>query len=332
VLLHRRIPLLAGVLLGLLLIGGIPAEVATAQPRLPSPAGWPLTGSPEVISGFDPPDQNYDRGHRGVDLAARTGEPVLATAAGIVVFAGAVGGRGVVSIDHGPVRTSYEPVSPAVRAGQPVRLGQPIGRVSSGGHCTGRCLHWGLRQGVSYIDPLLLLGRPEGPIRLLAAAQRQVAAERALARVEASAGFEAGPATALGPAGRHGFGHPVPGAITSAFGMRFHPVLHRWKLHDGADFGAACGTPIRAPYAGVVTEKYFNAGYGQRLILDHGTVDGVRVRTALNHATHYVVRPGQRVTRGQLVGFVGSTGYATGCHLHLMVWLDGRLVDPMTWF
>ena len=114
--------------------------------------------------------------------------------------------------------------------------------------------------------------------------------------------------------------------------MRFHPVLRRWKLHDGTDFGAGCGTPIRAPYGGVVTRAYFNAGYGQRLILDHGTVDGVRVETALNHASRFVVRPGQTVTRGQVLGFVGSTGYATGCHLHLMVWLDGRLVDPMTWF
>jgi murein DD-endopeptidase MepM/ murein hydrolase activator NlpD len=81
----------------------------------------------------------------------------------------------------------------------------------------------------------------------------------------------------------------------------------------------------------VVTRAYFNVGYGQRLILDHGTVDGVRVETALNHASRFVVRPGQTVTRGQVVGFVGSTGYATGCHLHLMVWLNGRLVDPLTW-
>jgi murein DD-endopeptidase MepM/ murein hydrolase activator NlpD len=250
-----------------------------------------------------------------------------------VAFAGSVGGRGVVSIDHDNMRTTYEPVAAQVAAGQRVSLGQPIGRVSGGGHCAGRCLHWGLRQEDTYFDPLLLLGRAGGPIRLLAGAQREVAAERARARAEASpAGFDAVAAAALGAGGGHGFVRPVPGAITSAFGMRFHPVLRRWKLHDGTDFGAGCGTPIRAPYAGVVTQAYFNAGYGQRLILDHGTVDGVRVKTAFNHATQYVVRPGQTVTRGQVVGFAGSTGYSTGCHLHLTVWLDGRLVDPMTWF
>ena len=84
-------------------------------------------------------------------------------------------------------------------------------------------------------------------------------------------------ATAFGAGSRggHGFGHPVPGAITSAFGMRFHPVLRRWKLHDGTDFGAGCGTPIRAPYAGTVTSTYSSAAYGQRLLLAHGSVDGV---------------------------------------------------------
>jgi murein DD-endopeptidase MepM/ murein hydrolase activator NlpD len=134
-----------------------------------------------------------------------------------------------------------------------------------------------------------------------------------------------------GPPDRHGFARPVPGAITSPYGMRVHPVLHVRKLHDGTDFGAACGTPIRAPYAGTVTGASSNAGYGNRLFLDHGTVDGHRVRTAYNHALRYVVGPGRHVRQGQLLGYVGSTGFSTGCHLHLMLWLDGRMVDPMSW-
>jgi len=124
----------------------------------------------------------------------------------------------------------------------------------------------------------------------------------------------------------------VAGAITSAFGMRFHPVLRRWKLHDGTDFRAACGAPIRAPYAGTVVSASYSGAYGHRLLLGHGSVDGYVVTTSYNHATRYVVGPGDPVGRGQLLGYVGSTGYSTGCHLHLMVWLDGRLVDPMTWF
>ncbi len=117
-----------------------------------------------------------------------------------------------------------------------------------------------------------------------------------------------------------------------AFGMRFHPVLRYWKLHDGTDFGAGCGTPIRAPRAGRVAERYYNAGYGKRLMIDHGYIGGRYVTTGYNHASRYVVRVGQRVHKGQVIGYVGSTGFSTGCHLHLMVWLNGRLRNPMTWF
>jgi murein DD-endopeptidase MepM/ murein hydrolase activator NlpD len=130
----------------------------------------------------------------------------------------------------------------------------------------------------------------------------------------------------------HGFSYPVPARVTSAFGMRFHPVLRYWKLHDGTDLGAGCGTPIRAPRAGRVAERYYNAGYGKRLMIDHGYVRGRYVTTGYNHASRYIVRVGQRVRKGQVIGYVGSTGFSTGCHLHLMVWLNGRLRNPMTWF
>jgi murein DD-endopeptidase MepM/ murein hydrolase activator NlpD len=130
----------------------------------------------------------------------------------------------------------------------------------------------------------------------------------------------------------HGFSFPVPARITSPFGMRFHPVLRYWKLHDGTDFGAACGTPIRAPRAGRVAERYYNVGYGNRLMIDHGYLGGRYVTTGYNHASRYIVRVGQRVQKGQVIGYVGSTGFSTGCHLHLMVWLNGRLRNPMTWF
>ena len=130
----------------------------------------------------------------------------------------------------------------------------------------------------------------------------------------------------------HGFSYPVSGPITSAFGMRFHPVLRYWKLHDGTDFGAGCGSPIRAPYSGRVAERYYNAGYGNRLMIDHGFRSGKYVTTGYNHASRYVVHIGQHVRKGQLIGYVGSTGFSTGCHLHLMVWLNGRVTNPMTWF
>lgn len=130
-----------------------------------------------------------------------------------------------------------------------------------------------------------------------------------------------------------GFVRPVQGRLTSSYGMRLHPVLGYRKLHDGTDFGAACGTPIRAAASGVVTQRYYNAGYGHRLMIDHGRVNGSYVTTGYNHATHYIVGVGTRVTQGQTIGYVGTTGYSTGCHLHLMVWENGRVVNPMArWF
>jgi murein DD-endopeptidase MepM/ murein hydrolase activator NlpD len=304
---------------------------AVAAPPLPTPAGWPLRGAAAVQREFAPPAAVWGSGHRGVDLSAKAGEAVLAAASGTVAFAGSIAGKPVVSIDHGSVRTTYEPVITTLRVGQRVALGQVIGILGTGGHCRG-CLHWGLRQGKSYLDPLLLGGRA-GRLRLVPESQREVAEREARARALAAASATQSSAimTAAGRPGSHGFLHPVAGAVSSAFGMRLHPLLKIWKLHDGTDFAAACGTAIRAPYAGVVTKTFFNSAYGNRLFLRHGSVDGVRVETAFNHAARYLVQPGQRVSRGQVIGVVGSTGLSTGCHLHLMVWLNGRLSNPMSW-
>ena len=128
---------------------------------------WPLRGDPAVVHDFDPPTVPWGRGHRGIDLEARIGEPVLAAGAGRVLYAGMLAGRGVVSIVHGKLRTTYEPVSPTVHTGQTVSAGQRIGRLGdAAGHCVPQhCLHWGLLRGADYLNPLSLLGR--GPVRLL---------------------------------------------------------------------------------------------------------------------------------------------------------------------
>lgn len=140
---------------------------------------------------------------------------------------------------------------------------------------------------------------------------------------------EARDATGVAPAG-NGFVRPSEGEVTSPYGMRLHPILGVWKLHDGTDFGAGCDTPIVAVKDGVVTEKYFNAGYGNRLQVDHGDFNGQNMVTSYNHASEFIVNPGDHVTQGQVLGYIGSTGYSTGCHLHFMVYLDGETVDPMT--
>ena len=164
-----------------------------------------------------------------------------------------------------------------------------------------------------------------------AAAERKRAAERKSNATRRSHSTGHARRSSTSSAG-HGFSFPVAAGITSPFGMRFHPVLHYWKLHDGTDFGAACGTPIRAAHAGRVAERYYNAGYGNRLMIDHGYIGGRYVTTGYNHASRYIVHVGQRVREGQVIGYVGTTGFSTGCHLHLMVWINGRLRNPMTWF
>jgi murein DD-endopeptidase MepM/ murein hydrolase activator NlpD len=113
--------------------------------------------------------------------------------------------------------------------------------------------------------------------------------------------------------------------------MRVHPITHIYKLHDGTDFGEGCGTPIRAAEAGTVVWAANLPGYGKQLAIDHGTVRGVDLATSYSHQSRFAVRTGQRVARGQVIGYVGATGYATGCHLHFMVYVNGSPVNPAGW-
>lgn len=134
------------------------AAATVAVPPLPGP----------VARGFDPPDRPWLPGHRGVDLLGAVGGRVVAAMAGRVVFAGNLAGRGVVVVSHGTLRTTYLPLRPLVSVGEPVSAGQVIGRLAAGHRCPGgTCLHWGLKRGDAYLDPLSLLDL--APIRLLPA-------------------------------------------------------------------------------------------------------------------------------------------------------------------
>lgn len=126
--------------------------------------------------------------------------------------------------------------------------------------------------------------------------------------------------------------YPVAGTVTSPYGWRTHPIHGYRSLHDGTDFGAACGTPIRAAAAGTVLETYFQSAYGNRVVIDHGFHGGVGLATISNHLSGYAVGPGDAVQRGQVIGYVGNTGWSTGCHLHYTVLENGVPVDPFAWF
>jgi murein DD-endopeptidase MepM/ murein hydrolase activator NlpD len=141
---------------------------ADGVPVDPVPVGvWPLQPAPRVVRAFDPPDSTWGAGHRGVDLAGTPGQVVHSALAGRVTFAADLAGRGVVVVDHGATRTTYEPVAARIRVGDVVARGQPIGTLElAGSHCfPAACLHWGWRRGATYLDPLLLVGG--GPIVLL---------------------------------------------------------------------------------------------------------------------------------------------------------------------
>ncbi len=300
----------AGVIGWCLWLGAAPpvAAAASAVPPLPGP----------VVRGFDPPDQPWLAGHRGVDLLGAVGADVVTAMAGRVVYAGILAGRGVVVVSHGALRTTYLPVTATVSVGTQVGTGQVIGRLGRGHACPGgTCLHWGLKRDDAYLDPLGLLDT--GPVRLLPAAATGLAGQLLADRTRALLSGRALPGLLT---------RPVPGAVGSTFGMRLHPILRERRLHNGVDLTAGCGTPIRAAADARVTSVSSDAASGNRLELDHGQVGGHHLVTIYLHAQGFSVRPGAIVRRGQVVGSVGSTGWSTGCHLHFTVKLDGVYTDP----
>ncbi len=161
-------------------------------------------------------------------------------------------------------------------------------------------------------------------------AARRAAAKRKKKNGGSGGGGGGGGGGSTGDSGA-ALSRPVSGPITSPYGMRRHPITGVYKLHDGTDFGVGCGTPIRAAAAGTVVAQYYNGGYGNRVILNNGVKRGVSVITTYNHLSRYAVGTGAKVKRGQVIGYVGSTGYSTGCHLHFMVLVNGKTTNPMNW-
>jgi murein DD-endopeptidase MepM/ murein hydrolase activator NlpD len=119
---------------------------------------------------------------------------------------------------------------------------------------------------------------------------------------------------------------PTTGWLTSAFSsMREHPILHVMRPHEGIDVTAPLGAPIQSPAAGIVVNAGWETGYGNIIEIDHG----FGIRTKFAHCSKLTAKTGQRVARGQVIAEVGSTGLATGPHLHYEVHVNGKPVDPL---
>jgi murein DD-endopeptidase MepM/ murein hydrolase activator NlpD len=179
-----------------------------------------------------------------------------------------------------------------------------------------------------YQEQLAEAARLEAEIKRIVEEELRKAREAA---ERAKKGQKPDPATDTGGDSGGTLSRPVVGPITSPYGMRKHPITGVYKLHDGTDFGVACGTPVRAAASGTVLQQYFNSAYGNRVILNNGVKRGVSVVTTYNHLSRFAVTAGAKVKRGQIIAYSGSTGYSTGCHLHFMVLANGSTVNPMGW-
>jgi murein DD-endopeptidase MepM/ murein hydrolase activator NlpD len=157
---------------------------------------------------------------------------------------------------------------------------------------------------------------------MLLARARAEAARRRAAGGGSSGGSAPGPSSGF-------LSYPVAGPVTSGFGLRYHPILHIWRLHSGIDFGVGCGTPVHAAANGTIISAGWAGGYGNRVVIDHGYVRGGDLATTYNHLTSIVASGA--VSRGQLIAYSGTTGLSTGCHLHFETLVNGSYVNPAGW-
>lgn len=156
--------------------------------------------------------------------------------------------------------------------------------------------------------------------------------EELLALQEATNGSKDSTAPGLGNTGNTSeIVRPAEGYVTSPYGMRFHPVDKVNKMHNGVDI-AGGGTTIKAMASGVVITARNHSTLGRYIEIDHGNLNGKgKVTTLYAHLKSIHVAVGQKVTAGQQIGVMGTTGKSTGVHLHFEVWVDGKRVDPETW-
>ncbi|WP_371163760.1 peptidoglycan DD-metalloendopeptidase family protein [Buchananella felis] len=168
-----------------------------------------------------------------------------------------------------------------------------------------------------------------------AAAAAAAAAAQNNAAPPASGGAGTGGSGGTGGYGGSGlFRYPVDGnpEVTSGYGWRIHPILGYPKFHDGVDLGSPCGQPVYAIEAGTTFDVYYDTGGGNMVYIHHGNIGGNNYNSGYLHLQSSTVGGGQYVNRGDLIGYVGTTGRSSGCHLHFEIWKNGATTDPLGYY
>ena len=151
---------------------------------------------------------------------------------------------------------------------------------------------------------------------------------RAVEELEAESARISGAIQAGGSSGSGSYDgelfYPTAGPIVSGFGWRIHPIYGTPRFHSGVDIDGECDQPIWAAEDGTVISAGWNGGYGQATVIDHGN----GLSTLYAHQDAFAVSSGESVRRGEVIGYVGTTGWSTGCHLHFEVRINGEPVDP----
>ena len=166
--------------------------------------------------------------------------------------------------------------------------------------------------------------------RLAEIARREAAARAAREAREREAAARASRSRAAAPSPDAALLRPVGTRITSPYGYRIHPIYKTRRLHGGTDFGGPCGVPIKSAEDGTIVRAGVNGGFGNQIVVNHGVVRGEGVATSYNHMSGYE-RTSGTVRRGEVIGYIGTTGSSTGCHLHFEVYVNGPTQDPMRW-
>lgn len=153
--------------------------------------------------------------------------------------------------------------------------------------------------------------------------------ERQSAQVSAMIQKKVTPSSNIHTSG--GFLWPITGTITSPFGWRVHPIFKSRTFHSGLDIARPAGTPIKAANSGQVVYVGWYGGYGKVVIIDHGRYNNIPTTTLYAHMSSTAVSNGQRVEKGRVIGYVGTTGYSTGPHCHFEVRLNGKPTNPLNY-